>query len=94
VGLQKQRKKKHISGIQNHATTGWLRLSEKEQWPNRSLKKFLIAVKFLAFAACSAVVSFAIKTCAARIVVIMFYACILIILIMMLTISIFDRLTS
>ncbi len=63
----KAKQKESIFG-ENYAMTGWLRLSENEQWPNRSLKKFLSAVKFAAFADCSAVVCLAIETCAARMV--------------------------
>ena len=29
--MEHKAKKKHISGLRNHATTGWVRLSEKEQ---------------------------------------------------------------
>jgi hypothetical protein len=57
--VSQQSKKESIFG-ENYATTGWLRLSENEQWPNMPLKKFLSAVKFATFAACSAVVSLAI----------------------------------
>jgi hypothetical protein len=66
--MSKSKAKRKYFLDENYATTGWLRLSENEQRPNMPLKKFLSAVKFATFAACSAVVSLAIETCAARIV--------------------------